>query len=210
MNTKPANHTTELHPEEHPDWYHDIPVMEILILGSYPPHQKRWNYSFYYPNKQNHFWKILAALDNNYNLKHYTGEEAVAERKQLMERLKTGIQNMGKTILRKGSSAQDTDITITSYQDVMAVIRQHPELKLIILPGFSAASSTFKTFCDYFSTQDVRFTAPKKPSHGLSFELHVAGRVITCVICTSTSPATAERLSDKTEKFRAIYNLLEK
>ena len=197
----------ELSTEEHPDWYHDIPVMEVLILGSFPPHEKRRNYQFYYPNRQNHFWKILAALDD-YTLRYFEGDEAVKERKLLMERLKTGVHNMGKTTIRKGTSAQDTDIVITSYTDVMSILHRHPELKLIILPGFSAANSTFKTFCHYFHTQEVSFTAPKKPSHGLSFPLIMGHRTITCVICTSTSPATAERLSDKVEKFRAIYQML--
>jgi G:T/U-mismatch repair DNA glycosylase len=96
------------HIEEHPDWYFDIPVMKTLILGSYLPSPKRYSYPFYYPNKINHFWKILADIAR-VKLKYFEGEDAVTERKKIMLKLKVGVQNMGKKIKREGKK-------LTRYQ----------------------------------------------------------------------------------------------
>src|ERR1700741_4648646 len=105
------NASKEISTEHHPDWYYEIPVMKTLILGSYPPHQNKRDFEFYYPNKQNNFWKILAAIAKT-ELKYMSGDDAVAEKKQIMKKLKVGVENMGKTIQRRGTSARDTDIVI--------------------------------------------------------------------------------------------------
>lgn len=65
--------------EKHPDWYIDVPGMRTLILGSFPPHENKRDYEFYYPNKQNRFWKVLAKADK-YSLKYFEGKSAVDER----------------------------------------------------------------------------------------------------------------------------------
>ena len=81
--------------EKHPNWYHDIPIMNTLILGSFPPAEHKRDFPFYYPNKQNNFWKILASLAKN-ELKYFQGNNAVLERKRIMEKLNVGVENMGK------------------------------------------------------------------------------------------------------------------
>lgn len=193
--------------EKHPKWYYDIPVMNTLILGSFPPHEKRRDYEFYYPNKRNHFWRILAALDNDYQLLHFEGKEAVTERKQFMKDLKIGVQNMGKTISRSGISSLDTNINILEYHNIFRIIKKHPELKLILLPGFHAKSSTYKSFCNYLKSENIQFSPPKKPSHGLSFTITIDNRIINCVICTSTSTATKKTLKEMIKKFKDIFKI---
>ena len=190
--------------EEHPNWYYDIPVMDTLILGSYPPHPDKRNYEFYYPNKRNHFWKILAAIYTNYQLTHFDGSEAVQERKRLMEGLKIGVQNIGKTISRIRNSSLDTNISIIEYNDIISILKKHPELKLIILPGFSAKSSTYHGFCNYLKLHNIAFSAPVKPSHGLSFSFTFDKREIKCIICTSTSTATKIKLESMIDKFKEV------
>lgn len=34
----------------------------LLMLGSFPPQQKRWCMDFYYPNLQNDMWRIYGYL----------------------------------------------------------------------------------------------------------------------------------------------------
>lgn len=200
----------ELTIEKHPKWYYDIPVMNSLILGSYPPHKIRRNYEFYYPNKQNYFWRILAALDNDHVLTHFDGDEAVNERKQIMKHLKIGVQNMGKTISRVGTSARDTNIKILEYHNILSIIKKHPELTLIILCGFSAKNSTYYSFCNYLKSHHIKFSAPAKPSHGATFSITIDNRIINCVICTSTSTATKIPLNAMIIKFRDILKTFAK
>src|SRR5580704_1037204 len=100
--------------EPHPDWYYPVQGMRALILGTFPPHIRKRDYEFYYPNNQNRFWKVMAEIANT-KLAQNEGPQAVVERKWLMTQLKVGVQNIGKTILRDGVSSLDKDIEITEF-----------------------------------------------------------------------------------------------
>lgn len=203
--TKSILSNQDLLTEIHPDWYFDIPEIKTLILGSFPPHSSKWSYPFYYPNKQNNFWKILAAI-HKIELQYYSGQQAVAERQQLMIDLKVGVQNMGKTIIRKGLSSQDTDIEITEFQDILSIIHKHPELSKIIISGFSAKNSTYYAFIKYLQKHNVNYTEPKNISPNNTFEITVDNNVITCVIVNSTSTAARIKIENLVNQFiDAIY-----
>lgn len=192
--------------EKHPNWYHDIPVMTSLILGSFPPHEKKRDYPFYYPNKQNNFWKILAALAGM-SLQHWSGEEAVKERKVLMEKLRVGVENMGKVIQRKGTSAKDTDIQITEFHPILSILDKHPELSSILLAGYSAKHSTFQSFCRYLRLNSIDFTPPAKTKPGESFSFSYKGRRVDCILLHSTSTATRIALKTLIEEFSAFISV---
>jgi len=189
--------------EHHPDWYFDIPTMKTLILGSFPPHASKWDYEFYYPNKMNHFWKILADIAG-VELTNEKEEKAVHERHAIMRKLNVGVQNMGKTIQRKGKSADDKNIEITKFQDILGIIRNHPELNTILLPGFSAPNSTYWSFIKYLNKHDIPVN-PIKPSLHMSFPIHVDGREINCVVLYSTSTATRMKYKNVLKDFRVYF-----
>lgn len=193
----------DLHTEIHPDWYFDIPEMTTLILGSFPPHRNKWSYPFYYPNKQNNFWKILAAIHKT-ELQHYSGQQAIAERQQLMIDLKVGVQNMGKIIVRKGLSSQDNDIEITQFQDIRSIINKHPELNRIIISGFSAKNSTYYALIKYLQSEELSYTEPENIAPGNSFTVLFENKTIKCSIVNSTSTATRLKLENLIEQFREI------
>ncbi len=194
----PLPHTHSI--EHHPNWYHDIPVMHTLILGSYPPHEDRRHYEFYYPNKVNRFWNILAGI-NGHTLRHFEGKDAVEERKQLMEDLHLGVQNVGLKISRKGKSAADDDIELLEFQDILGIIRQHPELSRILMPGYSGKSSTFHSFIRYLKAHGIAVVIPKPVKHGASFVVQVDSRTIECIALTSTSPRVRMSLPDLISRF---------
>lgn len=187
--------------ECHPEWYFDIPHMQTLILGSFPPHENKRDYQFYYPNKQNNFWKILAAISKT-DLQYYSGLEAIQERKRLMLDLNVGIQNMGKVISRKGLSARDTDIVIEEFQDILAIIKKHKELQKIIISGYSAINSTYYAFIRYLNENKIEFEEPKKVASGNSFQILVENRLVKCEIVNSTSTATRIKLSALISQFK--------
>lgn len=194
--------------ETHPNWYFDIPVMHILILGSFPPHPSKRDYEFYYPNKINHFWKILSHLAHGHNaLKEYKGAAAVEERKQLMVQLKTGVQNIGRIVEREGQSSLDTNIHMREYHDITGIIQKHPELHTILLPGFHAPSSTARSFLNYLQQNGIAHSMPKQVKPGLenSFTLTLAQRSITCHILYSTSPTWKKRYELLLPQFAPFY-----
>jgi G:T/U-mismatch repair DNA glycosylase len=192
--------------EEHPNWYKDIPKMRYLILGSFPPHHSKRDYPFYYPNKRNRFWKILAELAGHklHWTKDLDTKLAVQERHTIMETLQVGVQNLGLEIERKGISTLDTDIRITKFQDIISILEVHPELEMILLPGFSAPDSTAKSFSRYISDHCLGNCSIEDIKPHYIFQVNYKGRVLNCVVLNSTSTASRikyEALLDQFKKY---------
>jgi G:T/U-mismatch repair DNA glycosylase len=182
-------------PETHPNWYRDVPKMKCLILGSYPPHESRRDYPFYYPNSSNRFWNILAKIAKKElaYIKKLTEKEklkAVEERYEIMRFLNAGIQNIGLEIKRKDNSADDRDIIIEKFQDILSIVKKHNELEKILLPGYSAPSSTTKAFLKYLDFKGIPYKI-KDIKPNAEFLINVFDRKIKCVILNSTSRRAA-------------------
>lgn len=176
--------------EHHPNWYYPINDMRTLILGTFPPHRERWDYPFFYPNKANFFWRSLAAA-GKVTLKEWQGEAAVRERKQLMERLRVGVQNMGLVIERTDKSALDNNIAILEYQDILGTLTTSPKLKKVLLTGYSGKTSTYRALTHYLKNHGVDFSRPPEIKAMNEFVIYL-DKPVTCILGNSTSP-TAQR-----------------
>ncbi len=194
---------TDLNIEEHPDWYRDVSPMRFLILGSFPPHPSKWVYPFFYPNGRNRFWKILADLaGESLQWTKVDKIKAVEERYEIMKKLEIGVQNIGFEIERKGKSALDTKITINKYHDIISIIETHPELKRILLPGYSAKHSTAKSFIKYIKQEGIEASEIDQIKPETLFKIYYKGRAIDCVVLNSTSTASKIKYEFLLEQFR--------
>ena len=189
--------------EEHPNWYKDVSPMRCLILGSFPPHPSKWEYPFFYPTARNRFWKILADLAGE-TLKWTKADKvkAVQERYEIMKKLEIGVQNLGLKIERNGKSALDTHIRINKYQDITSIIEAHPELRRILLPGYSAINSTARSFIKYIQEKGVEASAIDQVKPETLFKIQFKSRSIECVILNSTSTASRVKYDFLLEQFR--------
>jgi G:T/U-mismatch repair DNA glycosylase len=177
--------------ETHPIWYKDVPKMKCLILGSFPPHEKKRHYPFYYPNSANRFWNILAKIAKRElaYIKGLTDKEklkAVEERYEIMCLLNAGVQDMGLEIKRKDNSADDNNIRIEKFQDILSIIKKHNELEKILLSGYSASNSTAKVFLRYLDFKGIPYKV-KDIKSGVEFFINIFDRKIKCAILNSTS-----------------------
>ncbi|MEQ1722284.1 MAG: hypothetical protein ABL930_03855 [Pseudobdellovibrio sp.] len=188
-NIEMDNEKNKVSVEIHPEWYYPIKNMKVLILGTYPPHQDKRDFEFYYPNTQNHFWNILANIAR-VELKEFEGALAVAERKALMQSLDRGVQNLGKKIHRKGKSALDENIDFLEYQDLLGIINSSESLKVIILTGYSKKTNTYRSFIKYLKANKIPFTKPEKVKAGHQFNIS-CNRTVRCFISNSTSTTAA-------------------
>lgn len=105
--------------ETHPNWFYDFTPMKTLVLGSFPPHQSKHSFPFYYPNKQNRFWKVMSAISGielSANLLDI--DKAIEERKTIMRKLNLGIHDVALKIRRKNNSSLDSNIEIVAFQDI--------------------------------------------------------------------------------------------
>lgn len=181
--------------EKHPDWYHDVPQMRTLILGTYPPVSHRWSYEFYYPNKINRFWKILARIAETTLSNLDDKDKAKKERIAIMEKLQVGVQNLGKTIEREDGCASDNKIKILDYQDILTIIKKARYLENILLAGYSGKTNTYKDFLKYLDKHEIHYSIPKKIKAGDNFPIMVGEKVINVIVGNSTS-TNAFKVSD--------------
>jgi len=127
---------------------------------------------------------------------------AVEERYAIMKKLETGVQNIGYEIERKGTSALDTDIRITKYQDILSIINAHPELTRILLPGYSAEHSTTRSFLNYITANGIRCSSIPPIKAEAVFTIYYQGREIECIVLNSTSTAAKIKYNVLLEQFK--------
>ncbi|MCL9806273.1 hypothetical protein NAT51_12115 [Flavobacterium amniphilum] len=191
--------------ESHPNWFYDFKPMKFLMLGSFPPHQSRHAFPFYYPNKQNRFWKVMADISGISLVADFSDtDKVIEERKSIMRKLQMGIHDVAQKIIRKGNSSLDSDIEIIKYQDIVSIVKNHSELEKIILLGFSAKSSAAQSFLKYVKDEKIEAVFPegfnaKAPA---AFYIFIDNRKIECLILNSTSSTSSVQVPKLVEQFR--------
>jgi G:T/U-mismatch repair DNA glycosylase len=179
----------EIHPWR---WYHPQGA-KTLIIGTFPPIRRHWSFDFFYPNKNNHFWKIMAQIAG-YTLQFSSGTEAVIERKKILELLKTGVSDMGKIIQRKTNSSLDQNLEVIEYMDIFQLLKEHPSTQKIIFTSSSGKSSAIRWFKNYLAMQGINFKIPKGERPLRTF-IYLNGKNIEIVLLYSTSPRAGAAVS---------------
>lgn len=191
--------------ETHPNWFYDFSPMKTLILGSFPPHQSKHAFPFYYPNKQNRFWKVMSQISGIALQADFSDtEKVIEERKAIMRKLSVGIHDVALQIVRKNNSSLDNNIEIVTYQDIVSIVQNHPEMERILLLGFSAKSSAAYSFLKYLEAEKIKSEFPSDFSIKANnfFSVFIDDRKIECVILNSTSSASAVQVPQLVEQFR--------
>jgi len=187
----------EIHPW---NWY--IPAgAKTVIIGTFPPTRRNWSFDFFYPNKNNYFWKIMARIAGR-PLLHISGEEAVNERKELLNRLLLGVSDMGQIIRRKTDSSLDQNLEIVAYMDIFKLLQENPSVRKLIFTSSSGKSSAIGWFREYLSLHQIPFKIPqgKRP---LRKSIIINDNLFEIVLLYSTSPRAGAAVSfdDLTELF---------
>ncbi len=179
--------------ETHPFKFYSPPYCHSLIVGTFPPTKKNWSYEFFYPNKQNLFWGIMAQVAGKV-LQHFSADEAVAERKEILAVLNTAITDMGLIVRRTNDSSLDENLHAIEYMDILHLLDQHPLINKIIFTSSSGRTSAARWFSNYLKQKNIIHKFPKgvKP---LRSEFVYKGRTITLVILYSPSRRAANRVS---------------
>ncbi|WP_136666988.1 uracil-DNA glycosylase family protein [Flavobacterium sp. H122] len=191
--------------ETHPNWFYDFSPMKTLILGSFPPHQSKHAFPFYYPNKQNRFWKVMSQISGIALQADFSDtEKVIEERKAIMRKLSVGIHDVALQIVRKNNSSLDNNIEIVTYQDIVSIVQNHTEMERILLLGFSAKNSAAHSFLRYLEAEKIKSEFPSgfRIKANNSFSVFIDARKIECVILNSTSSASAVQVPQLVEQFR--------
>ena len=121
---------------------------KVLLLGSFPPQQKRWSMDFFYPNFQNDMWRIMGMIffaDKNAfvdsSTKRFRKEVII----QFAEEMGIAMYDTAETVRRLKDNASDNHLEIVCPTNVEALLAQLPQCLAIATTGEKPPMSSFRS-----------------------------------------------------------------
>lgn len=172
----------------------------LLMLGTFPPAEKRWAMKFYYPNFTNDMWRIVGLCffgDKSYFVRQ-------EERTYDLERLVPFLQEKGialfdtaTRIIRTTGTASDKDLQIVEETNLSAMLSQLPDCQAVVTAGQLATTVACRQF------------AADEPKVGESSRLVTGdGRRLLLFRMPSTSRAYPLSLEKKAAQYQKVFSLL--
>lgn len=119
----------------------------LLMMGSFPPQQKRWSMDFYYPNLNNDMWRIVGLLFFG-NKDYFLNDDKKAFcRERIIDFLnEKGIAlfDTASSIRRLQDNASDKFLEVVQPTDVAALLHRLPQCKALVTTG-QKATDTLRT-----------------------------------------------------------------
>ena len=161
---------------------------KLLMLGTFPPAEKRWCMRFYYPNFINDMWRIFGICFYG-DKQHFVLEQ---EKRFNLDSIIPFLEEKGiamydtaTRIRRTKDNASDKDLEIVEETDLDSMLRQLPECKAVITAGQLATD----VFCNHYGIEG--------PKVGEYTEFHLDNRVLRLYRMPSSSRAYPMRTERK-------------
>ena len=126
---------------------------KLLMLGTFPPSEKRWCMPWYYPNFQNDMWRIFGVIYFGDKL-HFVDVENKTYRldaiKEFLKEKGVAIYDTAQQVIRTKNTASDKDLQIVQPSDLDGMLRQLPECRAVLTAGQLAT----KIFSEHFGIKD--------------------------------------------------------
>lgn len=134
--------TTAIPVETHP-WAPYIPAgARALIMGTFPPGPHRWSMEFYYPNRNNDFWRVMGLLYLGDPLALYDKTARTYRLEQIKELLDAhhiALGDTGHRVRRLEGNAADKSLEIVEPVDLDALLARMPDCRAVATTGEKAA-----------------------------------------------------------------------
>lgn len=122
---------------------------KLLMLGSFPPQQKRWCMEFYYPNYINDMWRIMGTIFYKDAL-HFVDTERKAFRKEeiisFAQEHGLAFYDTACAVRRLQDNASDKFLEVVKATDVNSLLEQLPECHAIVTTGQKATDTLRNLF----------------------------------------------------------------
>lgn len=171
----------------------------LLMLGSFPPQQKRWCMDFYYPNMQNDMWRIFGIIffeDKDYflteNKKSFDKERIIT----FLNEKGIAIFDTASAIIRQKDNASDKFLEVVTPTDVKTLLSQIPDCEAIVTTGQKATDTLLALFSA---------TEPKVGSYSV---FDHDGRKMKLFRMPSSSRAYPKPLVEKAAIYRTMFEEL--
>lgn len=172
-----------------------------LIIGTFPPARERWDYPFFFPNRQNRLWNTLARVaQGDMQLIQPVLSEPAAEveaRKAILRQLDCAMVNIIRRCTRKNGSALDNDLTVLEMEDIVqGYLLPNPSIERIYLTSLSGANSCLSLLKRHLRESGIPIRPHRRTDNSRQgkiadpkeFHFELKGRVIAVYSLFSPSP----------------------
>lgn len=171
----------------------------LLMLGSFPPSQKRWCMDFFYPNFINDMWRIFGIVffaDRD----HFVDKEAGIFRREdiisfLMDK-GIALYDTACAVRRTKNTASDKDLEIVEETDLDGLLRRIPQCEAVVTTGQKATD----VFTSHFGIK------PPKVGEFATFTLD--DRTLRLYRMPSSSRAYPMKAEKKAEYYERVFRFL--
>lgn len=175
------------------------PDARLLMLGTFPPAEKRWCMKFYYPNYQNDMWRIFGIC--------FFGDKAhflIDEEKRFnLDAIVPFLRDRGVALFdtairvrRTKNTASDKDLEIVEQSDLDGMLRTLPQCRAVVTAGQLATT----VFCTHYGIAELRV--------GTFTEFTFEGRSLRLYRMPSSSRAYPMRPERKAEYYDEVFRWL--
>ena len=169
---------------------------KVLMLGTFPPSEKRWSMKFYYPNFINDMWRIFGIIFFG-DKEHFVDAAAKTFRLDLLipflEEKGIALFDTATRIRRTTGTASDKDLEIVEETDLAAMLRQLPLCEAVVTAGQLATDVASRQF---------GISGPKVGEYA---EFLIDGRKLRLYRMPSSSRAYPMKPERKAEYYQKVF-----
>ncbi|MBQ8712901.1 MAG: uracil-DNA glycosylase family protein [Prevotella sp.] len=121
----------------------------LLMLGTFPPAEKRWCMKFYYPNFTNDMWRIFGLCFFGDKFHFVRQEEKTYDLDSIIPFLQEkgiAMYDTATRIIRTTGTASDKDLQIVEETDLCQMLRQLPLCRVVLTAGQLATTVACRQF----------------------------------------------------------------
>ncbi|MBX2896367.1 MAG: hypothetical protein KF763_13040 [Cyclobacteriaceae bacterium] len=178
------------------------PNCKLLIIGTFPTHQRNYRdtFPYYYAGNGNVFWPVIEKV-YHHDFKHSTGADAILERQVFMEKKGIGLTDMLQKAYRKDGKSQDDYIFPITFRNIFEAMRKFDSIETIVFTSRTKIIGALGLFETYLLQNN--YDPPELNEYDKVKEGHLIfeGREIELLVPYSTSRTVIE-------KKRATFNEL--
>ena len=171
----------------------------LLMLGSFPPQQKRWCMDFFYPNRTNMMWEIFGEVffgDSQRLVDVENKTFRLVDIQALLNEKGIAIFDTATAVRRLSGNASDKDLQIVEKTDIPALLERIPICHDIVCTGQKSFSVL---------TEDYGVKVPKMGEYN---EFVINGRKMRLWRMPSSSRAYPMPLEEKTAYYKRMMDMV--
>jgi G:T/U-mismatch repair DNA glycosylase len=183
--------------ETHP-WGRHIPSdANKLLIGTFPTDIRNRKHNFFYCSSTNRFWEVLSSVAGH-PIKLPSSVNAIEERKNILDKLKLGLTDMGKIIYRLQGSSKDHSIFPIEFMDIIQILNEFPSINSLIVSGNKHGNSSLSWFSIFCNLNNITINVKQLVEQRV-IQIKIADRKINVLLAYSPSRlsrVTTEKLID--------------